>query len=215
MTTYDRAGWADWQRAEYAERAYMASLRTDPGVAADNRLGTVVAEVGGGVVWATPDDPTGGFFCRAVGQGVAEPLTPTVVDEVVRVAVDAGAPAIGLQPSPEAVTDDLLTALSERGFGPGRTWDKLYRDAAPSPTADTELRVDEVGPELAEEYASIVLHAFGMPEQCRGFVAAQLTTPGWSTYGAFDDRSDGRLVGVAAINTSIGAPGSRAARATL
>jgi hypothetical protein len=90
--TDDRAGWSDWQRAEAAEQAYMASMGNHRGAAAAQEFGMTVAEVGGGVVWATRADPTGGFFCRAVGQGVRQPITEAVVDEVIAVATEAGAP---------------------------------------------------------------------------------------------------------------------------
>ena len=81
-------------------------------------------------------------------------------------------------------------------MSPGRLWDKLVRDASPAPQADTDLRVDVVGPELADAFADVVLARFGMPPQLHGFVAAQTDTPGWTTYGAFDGD---RLVGVAAL----------------
>jgi ribosomal protein S18 acetylase RimI-like enzyme len=196
----DRGGWAEWQYAEWAERGYMASMADPAAGDAAAGLGTTVAVVGGGVVWATRDDPTGGFFCRAVGHGVAQPLTADVLDEIVAVATDAGAPVIGLQAAPAALTPEVLELVTARGFAPGRTWDKLYRDATPPPVASTDLRVAAVGPEDADDYAHIVRVGFGMPEQCTAFIAAQLVTPGWQTYGAFDTADGGRLVGVAAMH---------------
>jgi hypothetical protein len=195
----DRSGWADWQYAEWSERGYMASMADPAAVDAAASLGTTVATVGGGVVWATRDDPTGFFFSRAVGQGVTEPLTAEVLDELVRVAAQAGALAISLQPSPEAVTPELEGAMAQRGFLAISTWDKLYRSAAPAPSASTDLRVERVGPEVADDYSRIVRTGFGMPHECTAFIAAQLVTPGWHAYGAFDDAAGGALVGVAAM----------------
>ena len=195
----DRSGWAEWQYAEWAEQAYMASMADPAAAAAATGLDAAVTRVGGGVVWATRDDPTGGFFCRAVGLGVTEPLTTDVLDELVQVAGDAGAPVIGLQASPHVLTHQLLAAIGDMGFAPSRTWDKLYRDATPPPAAETDLRIEPVGPEATDDYTYIVRVGFGMPPQCTAFIAAQLVTPGWRTYGAFDDSADGRLVGVAAM----------------
>jgi hypothetical protein len=192
----DRQGWADWQHAEHAEAAYMASFAAEPGRSAAARMGMTVAEVGGGVVWATRADPSGGFFCRAVGQGVREPLTADVLDEVVEVAAQAGAPVIGLQPSPTIVTPEVADLLAEKQFQPGRTWDKLVRDTAEPPAAVTDLRVELVGPDRAAEFASVVLEGFGLPEQLRPFAEAECAMPGWTTYGAFDGD---RLVASAAL----------------
>ena len=80
------------------------------------QLGLTVSEVGGGVLWATRDDPMGGFLCRAVGQGLREPITADVLDEVAEAARAAGAPFVAVQPSTELVTPSLEELLSDRGF---------------------------------------------------------------------------------------------------
>ena len=38
----DRQGWADWQHAEHAEAAYMASFGSEPGRSAAARIGMPV-----------------------------------------------------------------------------------------------------------------------------------------------------------------------------
>jgi hypothetical protein len=191
-----RGGSADWQLAERAEAAYMASYISGPGREAADACGITVAHVGGGVVWATTGDPSGGFFSRAVGQGVTEPITGDVLDAIVDIAKSAGAPMISVQPSPEVVTPEVFDLLAERGFNPGRTWDKLGRDASPPPAAATDLRVDVIGPDDASDFASVLLAGFGMPELFRPFGEAQVVMPGWSTYGAFDGDT---LVGTGAM----------------
>jgi GNAT superfamily N-acetyltransferase len=192
----DRDGWEDWQRAEYAEQCYMASFGTDAGAACREQLGMSVAMIGGGVVWATKDDMSGGFFSRAVGQGVTEPVSAAVVDEVLSFARDTGTPLFAMQLAPNAVTPDVAELLADRGLHPGRTWDKLVRDDSPPPTAETDLRIEQLGPELAREYGELMLVGFGLPESARPFAEAPPTLPGWTTYGAFDGDT---VVGVAGI----------------
>src|SRR3954447_13615139 len=126
----------DWRKAEHAEQAYMASFGAPEVKDSIAQLGLTVSEVGGGVLWATRDDPMGGFLCRAVGQGLREPITGDVLDEVVEVARAAGAPFVAVQPSTELVTPSLEELLAEHGFAPSRSWDKLSRDVSPPPAAE-------------------------------------------------------------------------------
>lgn len=195
--------------AETVEAAWMWSLAAHGDAAQD--IGLSCLRVGGGVVWALRDDPTGGFFCRAVGQGIREPLTDAVLDELVEVATAAGAPCVVLQPSPYAVGNGVARLLAEHGFSAGRTWEKLVRDTSPPPAAETDLRVEAIGPELAEEYAVVSRAGFGMPDLLQPLVVAEVSTPGWTAYGAFDGD---RLVGAAALFVD-GASGALSGAATL
>jgi GNAT superfamily N-acetyltransferase len=192
----DRGSWPDWRKAEYAEQAYMASFGAPEVKDAIAQLGMTISEVGGGVVWATRDDPMGGFLSRAVGQGLREPITADVLDEIVEVATAAGAPTIGIQPSSELETTTLLGVMAERGFGPSRTWDKLCRDVSPPPEAVTDLRVEILGADRAREYADVMLTGFEMPESGRPFVEAETVLPGWTLFGALDGDA---LAGVAGM----------------
>jgi GNAT superfamily N-acetyltransferase len=174
-------------------------------------IGLTVRRSGGGVLWALRDDPTGGFFCRAVGLGIHEPLTADVLDALVAAASEAGAPVVCLQPSPRVLTPEVTELLAAHDFAVGRTWEKLLRDTSEPPQADTDLRIEVVGPEHAEEYATVTRAAFGMPDLLQPLVAVQTRTPGWTTYGAFDGDT---LVGAAALFVD-GATGALSGAATL
>jgi GNAT superfamily N-acetyltransferase len=192
----ERSSWPDWRKAEYAEQAYMASFGAPEVKDSIARLGLTVSEVGGGVLWATRDDPMGGFLCRAVGQGLREPITAEVLEEVVEVARAAGAPFIAVQPSPELVTPSLERLLTDHDFAPSRSWDKLCRDVSPPPVAETDLLVEVLGPEHATEFADVMLAGFEMPEAGRPFVQAETVLPGWTLFGALDGDT---VAGVAAM----------------
>ena len=185
-----------WGVAESAEAAWMWSLGGSSASDVAEGIGLTVRRVGGGVLWALRDDPTGGFFCRAVGQGVSEPLTADVLDELVRTAAAAGAPVVCVQPSPRVITPEVSALLADRGFAAGRTWEKLLRDVSAPPEVTTDLRIAGVEPDRAEGYATVTRTAFGMPDLLQPLVAAQTRAAGWMTYGAFD-RDE--LVGGAAM----------------
>ena len=192
----DRSTWPDWRKAEYAEQAYMASFGQPEAADAIARIGLTVSDVGGGVVWATRDDPSGGFLSRAVGQGLGEPVTGAVLEEIVEVARAAGAPTIAVQPATELVTPDLVELMAQHGFGPGRTWDKLCRDVSAPPEAATDLRIEVLGAEHARVFAGVMLVGFEMPEAARPFVEAETLLPGWMLFGALDGDE---VVGVAGM----------------
>lgn len=68
----------------------------------------------------------------------------------------------------------------------GGRWAKLWRDTAAPPTERTDLRIERVGPAHAENWSSVILEAFELPEQLGPFAAATIGQPDWYHYLAFD-----------------------------
>lgn len=69
--------------AEQLEAAYMADVFDAASPAVRDELGMSVHRIAGGVVTAMANDPTGGFWSRALGLGWSEPLTDAVLAQVV------------------------------------------------------------------------------------------------------------------------------------
>lgn len=133
--------------------------------------------------WVPPDVPP---FTRALGLGFIQPLTGDVLDESLDYLRGAGGSALLVQLSPFVETPEVLELLASRGMERGRTWAKMMRPMGPPPPVSCDLRIEEVGPERAEEFAHVLLTGMEMPLVMAPFAMAQMDAPGWSTFAAFD-----------------------------
>lgn len=173
---------------ELGEAAYMeaAFAGTTPEVKA--ALGMSTTRIGGGVVTVMADDPTGGFWSRAVGFGITEPVTESIVDEVLAFARVADAKSLlwHIAPRADGPWEEILAA---RGSKPGQAWVKF---AAPiedvhAATA-TDLRIAPIELADARRYADLMIEVFEMPADSAlpDWSASQVGIPGFQMYGAWD-----------------------------
>jgi GNAT superfamily N-acetyltransferase len=63
---------------------------------------------------------------------------------------------------------------------------KFKRDCSPPPAVSTDLRVECIGAEWADDFGRIVSDAFGMPEACRPMMAGIVHDPRWHLFVSFD-----------------------------
>jgi GNAT superfamily N-acetyltransferase len=130
-----------------------------------------LTEIGGAVCTAVRRLP-GRLFCRVVGLRSTEPL-----DEI--------AAFYGDTPWWVSDTHGLGPELEKRGFARDYSWMKFTRGVGPR-KAHSELRVETVAPERAEDFALTVVEAFELPEWIRPMMANVVGRPGWSCYVAYD-----------------------------
>jgi hypothetical protein len=151
--------------AESAEAGFMLAMASGAPPEAQAELGMTQARVGGGVVLAMAGDPTGGYWNKALGFGVTEPVTADLVDEVLGVYRRAGSAAAVLQVAPSVLPDDWGEICDRHGIEAGQTWVKLLRATAPPPSeASSSLRVGPIQPREAGAWAHAYCVGFGMPE---------------------------------------------------
>ena len=174
------------QLAEQLEATYMADVFDVVSPAVRDELGMSVHRIAGGVVTTMANDPTGGFWSRALGLGWSEPITDAVLDQVVATCDEHEAPAVCLQVSP-LVAGDWRGVAARHGFTPGATWIKVVRDVAEPPRVDTDLVVRELGADDADEYARVYWEGFGFPHPpFMAWTREQTALPQWFCYAAFD-----------------------------
>ena len=115
-----------------------------------------VAEIGGATCFALRRAPER-TFCRVMGLSSTEPL-----DEIAAFYGD----------TPWWVSDshDLATELEERGFTRDYGWMKFTRGVGPR-EAHSDLDVVRIGPERADDFATVVAGGFGMPEWAKPLAA--------------------------------------------
>jgi GNAT superfamily N-acetyltransferase len=79
----------------------------------------------------------------------------------------------------------LATELEARGFTRDYGWMKFTRGVG-AREAHSDLDVVRVGPEGADDFATVVAGGFGMPDWAKPLAANVVGRPGWSCYVAYD-----------------------------
>lgn len=184
--------------AELGEAAYMYSMQTQATTETRSELGLAATRIGGGMVGVVANDPTGGFWNRAIGLGVTEPITEEVLDEVLAFAGDHGAPLMCLQVAPEADPSGWQELFAARGIVPSASWVKFAGPPSTAHAARTDLRIEALDESHGSGFADVMCQGFGMPTSngLPGWFASLPGAAGWTTYGAFEGD---QLVAVAAL----------------
>jgi len=177
----DIAYWCEMAEA-YAWGDTFRATAEQPG----NPMGAHVETPGDGVVFALTAVDIG--LCnRAVGIGVTRRAIESDVDATAEFFDRLGRGQTAVPLSPHATPPDLRVWFEDRGFAPSRNWVKLWHDLRDLPTATTDLRIEVVGPEWAEDFARIsVIEAYGFPPVMAPSVWAAMGRPGWRHYLGFD-----------------------------
>lgn len=172
--------------AELAEAEFM--FRYESGAPADVRdaLGIRTARVGGGVVLSMRHDPTG-YWSKALGFGVDEPVTADLIAQVCDVYRAEGTPSAVIQIAPDRLPSDWDEICARESITAGGVWVKLAGEIDALKPGGTDLRVGPVPDESVPEWASVVLRCFGMPEEYLGpMLAASVRDPGFRPFAAWD-----------------------------
>jgi hypothetical protein len=163
---------------ELGELEAMRSLMSGPG--------GEVAAFGGVLCTVFPQAPSSAMFNRALGVGVAEPVTEAALDEIDAFFAERRV-AYGIPVTPYALPTEVQAWLGQRGFQRGYAWTKFERK--PEATADldhkTDLRVEEVGADRAEVFADVFSRAYGTPDVARGLLERLPGAEGWQCFVAF------------------------------
>jgi GNAT superfamily N-acetyltransferase len=147
------------------------------------------AEVGGAVCTCFEAAPASALFNRALGLGLAKPVTEPALDEIDAFFSKRGL-AYGIPLTPDAETPELTEWLEARGFTRGYAWTKFARRASPTNDLDhmqgTTLRVEEVSADRAGIFADVFLQAYGVPEVARIVIERLAGRNSWHCFVAFD-----------------------------
>lgn len=151
--------------AETAEAEFMYAFETGAPPSARSALDMTAVRLGGGVVLAMGADPTGGYWNKALGFGVTEPVTDDLVRSVLDVYRATGSAAAVLQLAPSALPEDWDDICGRHGIVAGSVWAKLLRPAGKEiGPATTNLRIGRVRPDDVAEWSRVYCTGFGMPE---------------------------------------------------
>lgn len=126
------------------------------------------------------------FFNRVNGLGLESPATEGLLDEGLGVLESAGCRNYMVQLSPAAQPPELPAWLKLRGLAFRNNWAKMVRGNEPPPAAQTNLRIERIGPESADAFGRIALESFEMSPVLLPFMSCHVGMPGWLHYLGFD-----------------------------
>ncbi|OPX08718.1 GNAT family N-acetyltransferase [Mycobacterium sp. AT1] len=198
--------------AEAAEAEFMYRYESTASPATKRALGIATARIGGGVCLSVRHDVTG-YWSKALGFGVTEPVTEELVEELVAFYLAEKATGAVIQIAPARLPEDWPEICRRHGLTPTSPWIKLVGaadDVQMSHATDLSIRpVDAFDYPL---WASTALRGFGMPTAgLSDMLAEALTHPGFRPFAAWDGDEM-----VAAANLFVHGPvGSLNATATL
>lgn len=191
--TADGAPWGGdvWQQvadAELAEAEFMFAFESSGPAESRAQLGVNAARVHGAVVLAMAKDPSGGYWNKALGFGISEPVTDAVIGDVLDCYRASGSPTAVLQIAPAALPAEWDHICARHGLVAGNKWVKLLRPPDPAVPATTAFRIEPLPASAAREWADVMLQGFGMPRGALTamFAGAVTADPAFHPFAVWD-----------------------------
>lgn len=180
-----------WQQvadAELAEAEFMFAFESGGPAASREELGVATARLHGGVAVAMGNDPTGGYWNKALGFGISEPVTDAVIGDVLDCYRASGSPSAVIQIAPAALPADWDNICARHGLVADNAWVKLLRPPETAAPSTTDFRVDPVEDSAALEWADVMLKGFGMPSAALTALFAGVVTadPAFHPFAVWD-----------------------------
>lgn len=146
--------------AEAPEAGFMTAYVA--GAPAAN--GAAITQIGGGVVLAMRHD-TARYWNKALG--FTEPLTASLVDEIIGFYREHGVSRATLQVRPDVMPDDWERICRARGIedSGGRIVKLACRIDETTPGNPSDLDIAPVTADDAQEWAGVIVDAFGFPRE--------------------------------------------------
>jgi ribosomal protein S18 acetylase RimI-like enzyme len=157
---------------EFCEAEALFRFETGAPEPARSALGINAARVGGAVVLSVRNDPAR-FWSKALGFGRTEPVTAELIAQACDFYRAEGTEQAVFQLAPDAIPQDWDEICAREGITAGTSWVKLVAEVGdvvaraedPGRRKADGLRVAPVKPDDADRWASVMLRAFGMPEE--------------------------------------------------
>lgn len=126
------------------------------------------------------------LFNRVIGLGLFEPCEKDTIKQIIELYQSNNIKNFAIQLSPFATPENIPEWLREFNLCPSLDWVKVYRETGPVTEIPTDLRIEQIGKERAEDFARIAAAAFNMPDSMRPWMASNVGMPGWHNYLAYD-----------------------------
>jgi GNAT superfamily N-acetyltransferase len=178
------AEWSDL--AERTEAVAMRRIIEDQVPEVREQLAMSTHACGDGVHTVVVRDPMWGYWNKALG--FCDVVDEEVVAQVRTRAETLGVAAVGLLLQPRVVAEDWPAITRRQHLTRDTLFVKCFGPAEPR-EVETDLRIDRLGPEHADDFVRIMAVGFGIEPSDEAeamFAAEQFFDGDWSTYGAWD-----------------------------
>jgi hypothetical protein len=167
---------------ELAEQeGYADAFRAAPPALAQEH-GIAHATFDGVTCVRVTDLPRSRVFNHVFGLGRS---TPASEDQLDRIAEFYGEDTYFIALARDAAPGDLAARLEARGFVPDYAWTKFQRGVEPPTPAESELRVQPIGPQHARDFGRVVAAGFELPAFFGRWLSALFARPRWTCFLAF------------------------------
>ncbi len=136
---------------------------------------------------------------RVIGIGIQQPATAADIGMILDCYSAAGVADYFLHIQPWVRPAQIWNWLFEAGLARSRGWTQFVRNAASPAGCSTALRVEQIGPGYADEFARIAADGFDLSVAARPAIAALVGLPGWYHFMTF---SGDQPAGVAALRVA-------------
>ena len=173
--------------SEKIERDALAEIHAAASDELRNELGLSGNVVDGGltsVASALPDSAI--VINRAIGVGLSRAATREDVASIARSYRDAGVDRYFFQVHPNAAPEAIRDWLSDEELIKARGWQKFMRGIEPAPDVSCDLRLEKIGNENGQDFATIVCNAFDLGDAAIPWLARLPTRPDWHVFMSFE-----------------------------
>jgi len=171
LDLHEAASWSDYFASASPEVAQQCGLRLE-------KIGGAYVTIAANIDMLAMN--------RVIGLGLGEPASEASLDRIVSLYREAGVPRFFVQVSPNARPDVLSDWLEARGFRHHNNWVKFFREVGSPLPVTSDLRIAQIGPEQAEQFAHIIVRSFEWPDILRTLIAIPVGHSGWRHYLAYD-----------------------------
>lgn len=125
-------------------------------------------------------------FNRAIGMGLEVPLSNSMITAQRDLFENKGVSRFFIQMCPVAASQRVIDLLLSHRFKHHNNWVKLIRDTSEPASVETDLRVEQIGPDRARDFASILVTSFEWPDIFGDWIESAVGLDNWRFYLAFD-----------------------------
>jgi GNAT superfamily N-acetyltransferase len=123
---------------------------------------------------------------RILGAGINSQVTENDIRKYILIYTVAGSKRFFMQLNPLIDDPKIPDFLLKAGFEHYNNWVKLYRDVSPIENVKSDLRVEKIDQNYANDFARIVTTSFDWDDALRPWISSTVGRDNWYHYIAFD-----------------------------
>jgi len=143
------------------------------------------------------------LFNRVIALGVAAPARDADIAAIEKVYAEHEQTSWAVCLAPGAAPADLAARLESRGLQRGSDFAKVVRSTENTPSIETALRIEEIGPDRRNDFVAVNVAAWGVPPVFSAWFGGTLGRPGWRHYLGYDG-NDPVSAGALYVSDNIG-----------